>query len=159
MIRLIAAKTKSGVIGNGDSLPWKEPDEMKFFKTLTTNNIVVMGRKTFESIGKELPNRENYIISKTLSGPNVFDDLISCLGYLIATKTNKIIYIIGGASIYKECLENKIVSELIISELKEEYPGDVYFPDIPKEYYLYEIFQPSERFVVKRYKSLLHTLI
>lgn len=156
MIRLIAAKTKSGVIGNGDSLPWNEPEEMKFFKTLTTNNIVVMGRKTFESIGKELPNRINYVVSKTLkttTGPIVYHNLIEPL-MISNIYPERIVYIIGGRSIYDESLKNLYPDELIISELKEEYPGDVYFPDIPKEYYLYEIFQPSERFVVKRYKRL-----
>ena len=77
MIFLIAAKDKNNVIGINNSSPWHLPDDLKRFKKITDGNTVIMGRKTFESIGKPLPNRFNIVISKTLKQKN-FNNIIVC---------------------------------------------------------------------------------
>lgn len=130
-ISLIVALTKKGIIGKNTSLPWHIPQDLANFKQLTQGNIVVMGRKTFESIGKPLPNRINIVVSKTLSQQQIPGMIILRtfdLALLEAQKSNKEIFIIGGNSIFSEGL--KVADTLHVSWIKKEYVGNVYFPTI-----------------------------
>ena len=130
-ISLIVALTKSRVIGKNTSLPWHIPEDLANFKQLTKGNIVIMGRKTFESIGKPLPNRINIVVSKTLPSqqiPGVIILRTFDLALSEAQKSNKQIFIIGGNSIFSEGL--KVADTLHVSWIKKEYAGDVYFPTI-----------------------------
>lgn len=133
-INLIVAKTNSNVIGDSinNNIPWKLSTDLKYFKQITTNNIVIMGRNTHDSIGKALPNRENIIISsdKYLKTPGCINasSLVEALEIAteIAELFNKEIFIIGGASIYKQCIS--LVEAMYITEIHCNYQGNVFFP-------------------------------
>lgn len=129
MIISIAAVAKNGVIGKrGAMLPWRIPEEIKLFKAITTGHVVIMGRKTYESIGKPLPNRVNLVISRTLlSTPEI--EVISDLKKAIAkgNALGKDVFIIGGAELFTQALS--CVDKMYLSELKNNYEGDVYFPE------------------------------
>lgn len=121
-IALIVAATKEGHIGNDNALSWFLPSDLKWFKELTMNNTVVMGRKTYESIGKPLPNRTNHIISRTLDqkeGIKVFssvEDWIKQNQIFFNSNAEKA-FIIGGVEIYNQFLP--LVTEVYFSELEE----------------------------------------
>lgn len=134
MIAIIAAISKNGVIGNNGHIPWKIRGEQQRFKELTIGNIVIMGRKTFEEIGKPLPNRMNIVISKTkvFSGENLYtvDSLQKALNF----EGNRDVFIAGGTRLYQEALP--IVDKLYLTEINKEYDGDAYFPEFNQEDFL-----------------------
>ena len=121
----------NGVIGKENDLPWYIPEDLKRFKALTSGNVVVMGRKTFDSIyarlGKPLPNRENIVVSSQMApqeGVYVcrsIDEAIDC-----AKGFGKEIFIIGGERIYEQTLDR--ADRLYLSHVKKEVEGDAYFP-------------------------------
>ena len=130
---IIAAIANNGVIGRENKLPFKLKDDMKIFKQLTTGNAVIMGRKTFESMGsKPLPNRNNSIVSSTLPKSidgkfEVFSNLNSAI---LANETidSKPVFIIGGKSMYEEALD--MASVMILTHVDSEVEGDVTFPEV-----------------------------
>ncbi|MDP0506222.1 MAG: dihydrofolate reductase [Fusobacterium sp. JB019] len=131
MINIIVAMDNNFLIGSKGRLPWNIPEDLKLFKKLTENNIVIMGRKTFESIGKPLPNRINIVISNTLKKKShviIFTSLEKAI--IFAKKFNKEIFIMGGANIYKETLDKKFAEKICISHIKKNYYGDTFFPII-----------------------------
>ena len=128
IISLIAAMGRNKVIGKDKSLPWKLPEDMERFKELTANKPVVMGRKTFESIGRALPNRKNIVITRDKNykakGCTVVNSIKEAL------KTAKEAYeimIIGGAQIYQEFLP--IANKMYITLIDKDFEGDAYFPE------------------------------
>lgn len=164
MITLIAATDKNGLIGNNGKLPWKIPEDMNFFKQVTTNNIVLMGRKTYISIGQPLYKRVNIIISSSLvqnfnSEKNIEEynsDVIILNSFehvLDEYFSKKDLYIIGGRSIYKQTLDNLIPDKLLISRIDGEFDGNEYMPEIPKEYKFTQLFRISNRVTVWEYKK------
>lgn len=131
MINIIVAMDNNFLIGSKGVLPWNIPEDLKLFRTLTENNIVIMGRKTFESIGKPLPNRINIVISNTLKNYSdviIFNSLEKSISF--AKKLNKEIFIIGGAKIYNETITKNIADKLCVSNIKKTYSGDTFFPRI-----------------------------
>lgn len=131
-IILIAAKAKNRVIGRDNQLIWTLPSDLKRFKNLTTGNHLLMGRKTYESIGRPLPNRTHLILSRNpefqapeghYSFKKIEDAIIFC---------NKIgvekLFIIGGGQIYQETIS--FCDQLEITEVNAELEGDAYFPEI-----------------------------
>lgn len=131
-IAMIAAMAKNRVIGLDNDMPWHLPDDLKFFKAMTTGKPVIMGRKTFESIGsKPLPNRPNYVISRQsdfdANGANVFTSVEAVLAEL--SDQDEVI-IMGGGQLYKMMLPkaDKLYLTLIDTEIK----GDTLFPDWTK---------------------------
>ncbi len=128
MIGLIVARSKNNVIGKNGSIPWKIKGEQKLFKELTTGNIVVMGRKSYEEIGHPLPNRKNVIVSTTskFEGENLIT--VSSLAEALALADNSNIYIAGGYGLYKEAIS--FVDEMHITEVDINIEdGDVFFPE------------------------------
>lgn len=132
MITLIAAIGKNNELGYQNKLLWSLPGDMKYFKENTTGKRVVMGRKTYESIGRPLPNRENIVITsheipevKTVKS---IDDILSLEGDT---------YIIGGASIYKEFI--KYAGFLLLTEVDDSPTADAFFPEFDKSEYNKEI--------------------
>jgi dihydrofolate reductase len=128
MITLIAAIDQNNLIGNKNQIPWKLPEDLKFFKQVTTGKNVVMGRKTYESIGKPLPNRNNYIITndhsyKTHSAYVIHS--IETILFLSQIKKQEF-YIIGGSQIYKLFLPH--ADYMILTHIHSTYQGDTYFP-------------------------------
>jgi dihydrofolate reductase len=127
MISIIAAMGKNRVIGKNNKLPWHIADDLKNFKKLTSGNVVVMGRKTFESIGKPLPNRVNIVISSSMpetEGIIVCQDVPSALEK--ARSYKKEIFIIGGAAIYQQTIP--WADRMYLSYVKGDYDGDAFFP-------------------------------
>ena len=127
-ITIIVAYTNNLLIGKDNSIPWHISDDLKRFKKLTTGNVIIMGRKTFESLGsKPLPNRTNIVISSKFNTSNsvtVYKNLIEALN----NHKNEKIFLIGGYSIYKEGLN--FASHLEITEIGIGLEGDTYFPKI-----------------------------
>jgi len=137
-ITIIVAKSNNGIIGKDGDLPWRLPEDLKRFKRLTTGNIVVMGRKTYDSIGRPLPNRKNIVISRNTSlkieGVEVEQDLIDVL----KRNQEENVYVIGGGQIYADSLP--FTEKLEITEVDVELIGDTSFPEIDSSHWK-EIFR------------------
>lgn len=132
MVSLIVAKSENNVIGKDGKIPWYIPEDLKRFKKLTTNNVVIMGRKTYESLPEEykpLPNRLNIIISRLINySPKNCIVSNSLEAAIKKAGTNKEIFIIGGSEIYEESL--KYVSKIYMTEVLGDFDGDTYFPKL-----------------------------
>jgi dihydrofolate reductase len=120
-LKAIAAMSLNRVIGNGNQIPWHLPEDFKWFKATTTGHVIVMGRKTFESIGKPLPNRETIVLSRlAFSHPGV--KTIRSLDELPDIVGDRQVFICGGAQIYEQTLP--LCSELFLTLVKREVEGD-----------------------------------
>ena len=141
MIALIVAYAKNHVIGNKGCIPWKIKGEQRRFKELTTGNVVVMGRRSYEEIGKPLPNRITIVVSRTkeFSGENCYT--AGSLQEAIALAGDRDVYISGGAGLYEEALP--IVDKMYITEIDAEIDGDTYFPRFNENDFMKEV---NERF-------------
>lgn len=136
MINLIVATSLNGVIGKNNKILWNIPDDLRYFKNKTLGSSIIMGRKTFESIGKPLPKRENIVITSNKNyrkkGVIVVDSLEKAI-----RKCNHLneIFIIGGQKVYEEALDLKVVEKIYQTLINKEIPGDrVFYP--PKEFKL-----------------------
>lgn len=146
----IAATSLNRVIGNGNQIPWHLPEDFKWFKAVTSGNIVVMGRKTFESIGKPLPNRETIVLSRSaFSFPGV--KTISSLDELPALAGDKQVFICGGAQIYEQTLPH--CSELFLTLVKRDVVGDAFFPKFEDLFELVEEICDTPEFKILRYRN------
>ena len=153
MTRLIAivAMTPEHVIGRGGTLPWHLPEDLAFFKRTTSGHPIVMGRKTYESIGRPLPKRRNIVLTRdtSWSAPGIEvihspEDLGS-LGDL-----GEKAYIIGGAEIYAAFLDR--IDELLVSWVYERHPGDTCFPAFERHFAEPEVIESHDAFEVRRYQ-------
>lgn len=142
MIALIAAFAKNQVIGNKGCIPWKIKGEQKRFKDLTTGNVVIMGRRSYEEIGKPLSNRTTIVISNTRNFNDENCLTARSLEEAIKLAGDKDIYISGGAGVYEEAL--KIVEKMYITEIDCEIEGDTYFPAFDKRKFVKEINQKHQ---------------
>lgn len=136
MIAIIAAFDRNRVIGNKGRIPWNIPGEQSRFRELTTGNAVIMGRRTYEEIGKPLPGRMNIIVSSTrqFTGENCYT--AGSLSDAIALAGNRDIFISGGAALYKEALP--LAEKMYITEIDAEFEGDTFFPDFCQDKYIKE---------------------
>lgn len=151
MITLIAALTKDHIIGKENTLIWNIPEDMKHFRKVTSGNVVVMGRKTFDSIGRPLPNRVNIVVSSSLKnilGIEICSDLKSAIEK--AKTFGKEIYVIGGASIYEQALP--FADRMLLSWVKKEYDGDAYFPKFEEKDWKMEEKKEFTDFELKTYR-------
>jgi dihydrofolate reductase len=129
MVTLIAAMAKNRVIGKNNDLIWHIPKDLKRFKALTLGHPIVMGSKTFASLGnKPLPRRTNIVVSRN---PNIsVDPALLCSNLedavKLAKKEDSVVYIVGGGEIYRQALEFADAMELTI--LDKDFDGDTYFP-------------------------------
>lgn len=137
LISLIVAASENDVIGKNNTLPWHLPDDLKFFRETTKGRTVIMGRKTYESIGKPLPNRRNIVISttvKSVPGCEVFPTLGDALMKLKDEKVTDEIFVIGGARLFQEALmeimEELRVKKIYLTRVHAEIDGDIKLPDI-----------------------------
>ncbi len=122
---LIAALAKHKVIGKGGKISWHIPDDLKRFKALTTGHTVLMGRKTFESLGKPLPDRRNVVLSsKPIPGIESYQSVGEALR---ALANEEKVFVIGGGEIYRQFLG--LVSIMYLTHIDEAYEGDTFFPD------------------------------
>lgn len=137
MINIIAAVGKNLELGKDNKLVWHIPGDLKYFKNLTEGHTVVMGRRTFESIGKALPNRKNIVISHG----DIFDkDIIVIHDFKEILDLNEEVFIIGGKSVYE--LFIPYADNLYLTEIDAEYEyADTYFPFFEKDLYDKEIIK------------------
>ena len=131
-IKLICAVSKNNVIGNNNKLPWNISEDLKRFRELTSENIIVMGRKTYDSIGRPLPKRENLVLSKNkklkIENVKVFSTPQEILDFYHKREKEKDLFIIGGTFIYELFIE--YCDYLLITFVDKEYTGDAFFPKI-----------------------------
>lgn len=127
-IYLVAAMGANRVIGNGPDIPWNIPGEQKIFRRLTEGKVVVMGRKTFESIGKPLPNRRTVVLSRQASYSAAGCAVVSTLSQAIAiaAEHGKELYVAGGAEVYALALPR--ADGVFLSEVHQTFEGDAFFP-------------------------------
>ncbi len=133
-VSIIVATSLNHAIGKDNQLLWHLPADLKFFKTTTMGCPVIMGRKTFQSIGRTLPGRQNIVITrdKNFNSNNQFDILVvgSLDEALVKLHTEKEVFIIGGGEIYKQSIDS--VDTIYITLVNTVIDGDVYFPEIDK---------------------------
>ena len=135
----IVAASQNNVIGQKNKLPWHIPEDLKYFYNTTKNKVIVMGRKTFQSLGKVLPGRLNVVLTKNKAFKQkdvvVFASFEEALRYCqqdeIVKKYNKEIFITGGGEIYKQTLP--LMDRLYITRIHKEYEGDAFYPEIPAD--------------------------
>jgi len=128
-LSLIVAMATNRTIGLNNKMPWHLSADLQHFKKITMGQPIIMGRKTFESIGRPLPGRQNIIISRNTDyqqqGCSVFNDLDSALQ---SCTENDEVFVIGGATLYKATLAR--ADRLYITEIHNEFKGDTWFPEI-----------------------------
>jgi len=139
-IALIVALARNGVIGKDNRMPWHLPGDLKYFKRVTLNKPVIMGRNTYESIGKPLPQRTNFIVSRNpdykVAGAVVVPSLeaalqtVADLYHTIEAPDDSEVMIIGGAQIYAGALP--LAQRLYVTEVQAEPQGDTFFPDFDR---------------------------
>ena len=161
---LIVAMDSDRGIGKNNDLMWHLPKDMKFFKDTTQGQIVVMGRKNYDSIPEKyrpLPNRLNVVLTRnenfSASDCLVFHSLEKCLAHF-EEETERIVFIIGGGEIYRMALESNILDEMYITHVHEHYDAETFFPSFDEDKWGSEILFDQEKdaqheaaFTVKKY--------
>lgn len=131
MLSIIVAKAKNNVIGKNNEIIWKLPEDLKRFKELTTGHTIIMGRKTFESIGRILPNRKHIIFSQNpdfrVKDENV-EIVHSMLQIQEYIEREEEVFVIGGAMIYNLLMPH--VNKMYVTAIDKEFDGDAFFPRI-----------------------------
>ena len=149
MIALIVAYTKNRVIGNKGQIPWRIKGEQKRFKELTTGNVVVMGRRSYEEIGRPLPNRMTYVVSNTKNFDEEGVKTVTSIEEAILLAGDKNVYISGGAGIYREAMD--MVDVMYITEIDAEIDGDTYFPEFDESLFVKTVDACVEADIPYRY--------
>lgn len=134
MIKIIVAVAENGVIGKDNGIPWREPNDLKYFKKTTLGSPIIMGRKTFDSLPGILPGRLHVIVSRTMTVPPEGCKLFNSLNKALNAYPD--CFVIGGADIYDQVLP--IADKLLLTEVKGHYEGDTFFPGVPFNYTLIE---------------------
>ncbi len=149
IVTLIVAVSSNNVIGKNNQLIWHLPADMKHFKQLTTGHTVFMGRKTYDSIGKPLPNRRNIVISRNIKNIAGCEVVASLEDGLKLCADEEEIFVIGGAEIYRQALP--IANQIELTRVHQDFEGDTFFPKID----LQEWQETNRRDFVPDEKNLL----
>lgn len=160
IVSLVAAMAENRVIGRGGKLPWRLPDDQKFFRQLTLDHTVIMGRKTFEEIGRPLANRRNVVISRNPAyrprGVTVVPSLDEALA-LAATERE--VFVVGGGEIYRLALPR--ADRLYLTVVHAEVEGDTWFPPFDQNGWVLESesFHPADErhahaFTIRTYRRV-----
>lgn len=148
--KAIAAMSENRVIGAGNKIPWHLPEDFKWFKKMTAGHVIVMGRKTFESIGSPLPNRETVVLSRTnFTHPGV--RTISDLSQLDHVRESREVFICGGAQIYEQTLP--LCSDLYLTLVKRTVEGNTFFPPFEEAFRLEQVLLERPEFEVRHYRN------
>ncbi|SER52124.1 dihydrofolate reductase [Nitrosomonas sp. Nm51] len=134
-LSILAATAKNGVIGKHNTLPWHLPADLRRFKSLTMGHAIIMGRKTYESIGRPLPGRTNIIVTKQtdfrVAGATVahsLDDAFNAGGPAAAASER---FVIGGAQLYRQAIA--LSQRMYLTEIQRTFDGDTYFPEFDRD--------------------------
>jgi dihydrofolate reductase len=149
--KAIAAMSLNRVIGSGNKIPWHLPEDFKWFKQKTIGNVIVMGRRTFESIGKPLPNRTTIVLSR---GGHIIQDVLTLRNFdelqsRLSDFPGKEFFICGGAQIYEQGLDR--CSDLFLTLVKREVEGDTWFPEFESRFRLESELMETPDFKVLHY--------
>ncbi|MCO5948710.1 dihydrofolate reductase [Mucilaginibacter flavidus] len=145
-ISIVVAISENRAIGKDNKLLWYLPNDLKHFKAITSGHTVIMGRKTYESVGKPLPNRRNIIITRQdiqIEGCEVVNSIKAALELC---RTEREVFIVGGAEIYKQSLH--LTDRIYLTVVHKQFEGDSFFPEIKKTDWLQvsrEDHQPDEK--------------
>lgn len=136
------------VIGKGGRMPWHLPDDFKWFKQTTLGHIVLMGRKTFESLGRPLPGRENIVLThgRAIAGVRTIHSISELSEF---KEDQREIFLIGGAQLYEQLLPQ--CEELLLSRLHQAVEGDAFFPPFEHLFEKVETLHIFPEFVIERY--------
>jgi dihydrofolate reductase len=149
----IAAMSLNRVIGAGNKIPWHLPEDFKWFKAMTSGHIIVMGRKTFESIGKPLPNRKTVVLTRSrvsIDGVQTICDL-SELESLAAESPKSKVFVCGGAQVYEKALP--LCSDLYLTLIKRTVEGDTFFPPFEDLFALVAEIRDHPDFKILHYRQ------
>jgi dihydrofolate reductase len=146
----IAAMSRERVIGCEGKIPWHLSEDLKFFKRTTLGHVIVMGRKTFESLGKPLPGRENWVVSRRASfeGVQMFRDPAD----VPEPADGREVFVIGGAEIYAALLPR--CQEILLTHVNRSVPGDTWFPNFENQFDAGEVVLSGEDFEIRRHRRL-----
>ena len=150
----IAAMAKNRVIGNGNAIPWHVPEDFKFFKQTTMGGILLMGRKTYESIGRPLPGRITAVLSRAgkLPAGTPPNENLLCIRELAELEhiaPERKIFVAGGAEIYRQLLP--LCSELFLTTIDAEPVGDAFFPPFEEDFDAGTELLRGENFVIRKF--------
>ena len=147
----IVAMASNRVIGRDGDLPWKLSEDLKFFKRTTMGCTILMGRKTWDSIGKPLPGRRNVVISRSLSEVPEGVELLNSVDEVqqLLAESGTDVFLIGGAEIYRQLLPQ--CQEILLSYVFEPHEGDTEFPDFEDDFDLVGVLEIHEEFEIRRY--------
>lgn len=138
------------VIGNGNRIPWHLPEDFKWFKQMTTGQIIVMGRKTYESIGRPLPNRTTMVLTRSgFVTPGV--QVIRDLSEVDPSKEAREVFICGGAQVYEQALP--LCSDLYLTLVKREVEGDAFFPTFEDRFTAMKDIVDGPEFKIVHYEN------
>ena len=125
-LTLIAARARNGVIGRNNQMPWKIPGEQPYFKRMTMGHPIVMGRKTWESIGRPLPGRRNIVITRDRAYAALGADVVGSLEDALSLAGADEVFVIGGGQLYAEAMPR--ASRLLLTEIDADFDGDTFMP-------------------------------
>jgi len=149
-LRAIVAMTRDRLIGRAGSLPWHLPEDLRFFRRMTTGHAILMGRKTWDSIGRPLPKRRNIVLSRSRVDVPEGVDLLSRPEELDALGIERELFVIGGAQIYERFLPR--CEELIVTLVSGDFEGDTWFPPFEEAFRFVEILESHPTCEMRRYR-------
>ena len=146
----IAAMSPDRVIGANGKIPWHISEDLKFFKRTTLGHVILMGRKTFDSLGKPLPGRENWVVSRFANpaGVRVWRDP----GEIVAPTDGRQVFIIGGAELYRVLLP--VTREILLTRVSVSVEGDTWFPEFEGEFDSGEIVETGANYEIRRHRRI-----
>ena len=148
--RAIAAMAENRVIGNHNTIPWHLPEDFKWFKKTTMGQTLLMGRKTFDSIGRPLPGRQTIILSRNqLSIPDT--QTVNTIESIESVATSDTIWIAGGAEIYQLMLPK--CSDLYLTRVHQRPVGDTFFPEFENHFELATLIESNAEFSIEHWKK------
>ncbi len=150
----IAAVANNGVIGSDGSLPWHYPKDLEHFRDTTEDNVIIMGRKTYDSFPEPLDNRYHIVLTRDTSLDSSVDDVEYVNSVDEAIKLARVVggdevYVIGGEAIYELFFE--YIEEMVLTEINKEYNGDRYYPEFDKENWESDLIEQYDEFEIIRY--------
>ena len=143
----IAAMSRNRVIGADGRIPWHISEDLKFFKRTTLGHIIVMGRKTYDSLGKPLPGRENWVVSREADIAGV--TVLRSFDAIEEPTDGRQLYIIGGAQLYAALLPR--CSELLLTRIDRDVEGDTFFPEFESTFDTGEILEFGPGYEIRRH--------
>ena len=149
----IVAMTRSRVIGKNGKIPWRLPGEQKLFREITMGHPILMGRKTFESIGRPLPGRENIVVTRSgeIEGVRIVRNLEEFDPH--SSETNwKDLFVIGGSEVYRALLPK--CGWIYVTIVKQDCEGDAYFPEFESSFDLHEVIRETPEYDVMLYRRI-----